>query len=102
MKSLNLKPAAELPENVLIGDVVLDWLDNAVHLGNPSGLEPREHRQFHKIMTIVEEAIGSDCDVVELEDADYAFLRESFRRARIPSRNNKLAIVFYDLFQIET
>lgn len=102
MKSLNLKPNAELPENVLIGDVMLDWLHKAVQLGNPSGLTPREHRQYDKVMTAVENAVEDGCDEIELEDADFEFLRECFRRARIPASNNKLALVFYDLFQIET
>lgn len=101
MKTLNLKPIVDLPANVILGDVVLDWLNNAVQLGHPSGLTPREHRQYHKVMSAVEEAIDTDCDAIELEDADFEFLRDSFQRARIPAVNNKLAVVFYDLFKIE-
>lgn len=83
------------------GELFVDWLAGAVELSHKQGMTRKEQRMFYKALDKIEKAQDEGVSEVDLEDAEYTFLRESVDRASFPTSSCKVVNLLYDIFGLD-
>ena len=76
-----------------------NFLMGAMRLAYKDGIGMEYQRRIHKIMDKLDACTNSGADFLELEDAEFALVKEAFDRAKFPAENHCVVCQIYDFIE---
>lgn len=89
-----------VPEGADVSQAYIDSLYACVGSAFPDGLSLAQHRVLFNAMNRLDLAIKAQNALCDLEDAEFAFLDQAVRSAKVPAGNNKAMIAIYNIFNL--